>query len=126
MESAIEISGLKIWARHGVLPQERIVGNQYIVDATIYLDLTQAAKSDDLGDTINYAEVVSLIEEEMKQPSALLEHVAGRILHQIAQKFHKAQEAEIRIAKLSPPISAQIKSCAVYLRMKFSNDAKQL
>lgn len=119
MQSAIEISGLRIWARHGVLPQERIIGNRYLVDATIYLDLAHAVQSDNLRDTINYADVVSLIIHEMQTPSALLEHVAGRILQQIAKKFPKAQKAEIRIAKLSPPISAQIDSCAVRMKMNF-------
>lgn len=113
MKTAIEIRGLKMQAFHGALSQERTVGNLYVVDLTLTADLTAAVESDDLDDTIDYGIVVRIIREEMSRPSALLEHVAGRILHHVAWTFPQAAEADLRIAKIAPPVAGEVESCAV-------------
>lgn len=113
MTTSIEIRGLRLQAFHGVLPQERTVGNFYTIDLTIGADLAAAVETDDLGDTIDYGAVVRIIREEMDRPSALLEHVAGRILRHIAWTFPQATEADLSIAKLAPPVEGEVGSCAV-------------
>lgn len=113
MKTFIEISRLRMQAFHGVLPQERVVGNDYIVDCTLTVDFSAAMHSDALEDTINYATVVALIREEMARPSMLLEHVAGRIVTRIQQLSDKVEGIDLRIAKQRPPIEAQIEACAV-------------
>ncbi|MCV5004877.1 dihydroneopterin aldolase, partial [Escherichia coli] len=79
----------KIYAYHGVLPEENILGTYYLINAEIHADLWKAAESDDLNDTINYAMVNDIIHEEMKIPSQLLEHVIGRIMSRIAETFRQ-------------------------------------
>ena len=56
-ESSILLKGLRFSAKHGVLPQERVVGGEYVVNVCIDCDLSKAVKSDDVEDTLNYAEV---------------------------------------------------------------------
>ena len=75
----IFISGLRVYAFHGVLPQERLVGGDYLVDVRVDYSHSLATESDRVEDTLDYSRLHHLIDEEMAIPSALLEHVAGRI-----------------------------------------------
>ena len=83
MSSKIILENIKIYAYHGVLPEEKILGTYYIVNAEIVAEITKAAETDDLNDTINYALINDINHAEMKIPSELLEHVAGRIIRKI-------------------------------------------
>lgn len=112
MITSIEIKGLKLQAFHGVLPQEHTVGNLYCIDLTVRADLAKAMTTDRLEDTLSYATAVRIIQEEMNTPSALLEHVAGRILRRLAATWPEAQEADLRIAKEAPPVGAEVGCCA--------------
>lgn len=56
MKGTVEINGLRIFARHGVLPQERQVGNLFEVSAHLVYPMDRALEHDDLGGTLNYAE----------------------------------------------------------------------
>lgn len=106
----ITIDSLIIHARHGVLEQERRVGNDFIVD--IELDVpcaVSAEETDDLNDTVNYAEIVEIVRSQMMEPSKLLEHVAGRIRRKICERYPTlVSGGSITIKKPTPPISAQI------------------
>lgn len=106
----ITIDSLIIHARHGVLEQERRVGNDFIVD--IELDVPCAAsaeETDDLTDTVNYAEIVEIVRSQMMVPSKLLEHVAGRIRRKICECYPTlVSGGRITIKKPAPPIPAQI------------------
>ena len=55
MKSKIILEDIKIYAFHGVLPEEALIGNNYIINAELHADLEEASKSDNLDDTINYA-----------------------------------------------------------------------
>jgi dihydroneopterin aldolase len=102
-----------------VLNQERTVGNDYSIDVTLGMDLQAAMRSDDLNDTVNYAAVTWLVQEEMRQNSNLLEHVAGRILNRIHATWPQVQSAEIRIAKIAPPIEADVEQCAIRIAIQY-------
>ena len=112
----IELKGMSFFAYHGVLEQEKKVGNTYTVDLKLYTDLSKAMQTDGLEDTINYAAVYEIVKEEMKKRSQLLEHVAGRIINHTKQSFPKITTVEIRLAKLNPPISGDIKEAAVIIK----------
>lgn len=113
MITTIEINNLKIHARHGVLMQERSVGNDFIVTVHLRYPILAAMLSDNVDDTLDYAEVVNIIKDEMAKPSALLEHVAGRIRKRLCDSFPQIDGGMIRVSKLRPPIQAQIDSTAV-------------
>jgi dihydroneopterin aldolase len=115
MNSTIELRGLKFYAYHGVLPQETRVGNHYIVGVALTVSLAKAMISDDLGDTIDYAGVYTVIKQEMAVPSKLLEHVAGRILHSLKRHFPQLTGIKLSISKLNPPVGGDIHSASVVL-----------
>lgn len=113
----IEIENLKIYAFHGVLPQERTVGNMYQIDCIISTDFSRAMLTDCLDDTLSYADAVEVIQTEMKTSSNLLEHVGGRICKALRSRFgNRIENIDLRIAKLAPPIDADIKTCAIHIQ----------
>jgi len=116
MISKIELKELRLYAYHGVLPQETVVGNQFIVNTTITAPLGNAIEEDELEDTINYASVYQIIEQEMRIPSKLLEHVAGRILRSLKEAFPQITALEISVSKLNPPLGGDLYSASVILQ----------
>ena len=62
-ESYIHIDGIRLHARHGVLPQEQLTGNDYIINVRASYDISRAMQTDDVADTLNYAEVYNIIKE---------------------------------------------------------------
>lgn len=107
----INVSGLKLTAYHGVMPQERKVGNEFTVDITLKVDADKAMLSDDITDTVNYAEVVDIVKIQMAVPSKLLEHAAWRIRKALTDRFGTLiYGGSVSIAKMAPPISAQLHS----------------
>jgi len=112
----IEIKKLIFHAFHGVSEQERIAGNNFRIDLKLFLDLSKAIESDNLEDTVDYAEIFNLVKEEMMIPSQLLEHVAGRIVRRIKQEYPVISKISIRLAKNNPPIGGEIQEAAIIIR----------
>nr|WP_297133556.1 dihydroneopterin aldolase [uncultured Prevotella sp.] len=106
MSSKIYLRNVRFHAFHGVLPQERIVGNDYLVNLVLDYDFSSAMQTDDLQGTLNYAEVYQKVREEMAVPSKLLEHVAGRIAHRLFSDFPEIQKLQLSITKVNPPMGA--------------------
>lgn len=116
-QSYIHITDLHIHARHGVLPQEQLTGNDYTVDIKIGFDISRAAQTDDVADTLNYAEVYNIIKEEMNVPSKLIEHVAGRIADKLTARYAKISTIVLRITKLNPPMGADCTGAGVEIHV---------
>ena len=119
MTSKIIFEDLKIYAYHGVLPEETITGTYYLLNIEIHADLWKATETDDLSDTLNYAEINDLIHQKMKIPSQLLEHVAGRIMSSIKKNFSQVEFISIKITKTSPPIKGEMKGVSVAFERQF-------
>ena len=116
MKTSIKLTDIRFFAYHGVLKQERKIGNNYVVNIHLDADLSAACESDNVDDTINYAKVYELVEEEMKHPSNLLEHVAMRILKSIKSAFPQVVNIEVRLAKNNPPVRGEIKCAEVIIK----------
>lgn len=112
----IEINRLRIHSRHGVYAQERIVGNEFEVNVRLVYPAEDAVRTDNLEATLNYAEACDIIKHVMSEPSALLEHVCGRIRAALLERFPLISRGSIRVAKLNPPVeSTRLESVAVEL-----------
>lgn len=109
----IIIDRQRIFARHGVLPQERAVGAYFEVSTEIDTPHNSTLVTDELTDTISYADVAQMIKEEMALPSQLLEHVAWRIARRILKDCHSAQRVTIRVMKENPPMGIECKGAGV-------------
>lgn len=112
--STIEINKLRLRAFHGVMPQERSVGNIFEISLSLGYPIEKAAREDSLAGTLNYAEVIEIVKAEMAIPSDLIEHVAWRIRESIRRHFPAVTGGSVRVAKLLPPVSGvQLESVAV-------------
>lgn len=113
--SQIRLSGLKFYAYHGVLHQERTVGAYFILNLTIDTDFSEALSSDKLDATISYADVLATVQDVMRKPSALLEHLAGRICQALFDGFPAAMAIHLDITKQNPPMGADCIGAGVSL-----------
>lgn len=113
--SYILLKEIRCYAYHGVAPQENLIGNEYIIDLKLKVDISKAAQTDEVADTVNYAEVHQVIMAEMAVPSKLLEHVGGRIIEKLFQQFPALEEIELHLSKRNPPLGADVESAGIEL-----------
>ena len=102
----VSLDNIRIHAFHGCLPQERIVGGEFLVSVKMHLpDDLRALRDDSLEGTVDYAAAYEAVNEEMKTTANLLEHVAWRIARRLLDDFAKAKSVDVSIAKIAPPIT---------------------
>ena len=104
---------MKFYAFHGVLPQENLVGAFYYLDLKLKTDFSRAAETDELEGTVSYADIFTVVKEEMNIPSKLLEHICRRIVSRIFQDFPTIEAIDIRLSKENPPMGACAKNIGV-------------
>lgn len=109
----IYLEGVRLFAHHGVDPQETVVGANFIVDLRLKTDFTHAAQTDELDGTVSYADIHETVKEEMKIPSKLLEHVCERIGQRLFNEFPSIIEISIRLSKENPPMGGDCKNIGV-------------
>lgn len=113
LKGIVEIEKLRLQAFHGVLPQERLVGNTFEVSVALEYDMEKAAECDDVAYALDYSCVVAVVSEVMAVPSSLLENVVLRMKQRILAAFPVVVGGKIKIAKLTPPIPARLTSVSV-------------
>lgn len=101
----IRLSGLAFYSYHGLAEEERRLGQRFVVDLDLRLDLTAAATSDDLGDTIDYSRVYREVETIVTgPPSRLLEALAGRIATHLLAVWPRLEGVLVTVQKPGAPI----------------------
>jgi len=111
----VEIESLMFHAHHGVGAVERIVGNDFRLDIRLEYDASRAMHTDSMATAINYATVVDIVRREMAVPAHLLEHAVGRLRSTLVSEMPQITGGRIRLAKMHPPVSAQLTACAFVL-----------
>ena len=109
----ISLRDVRFRAFHGVLPQERRVGGDFLVTVRVGYPLERAMETDNVDDTLDYSALYALVEREMAEPSKLLEHVAGRIVKAITTSFPEVTSVDLELTKLNPPMGADSEGAAV-------------
>lgn len=102
----IYIKGLKIFAYHGVNPEETENGQEFELDVTMYANLNSARQSDDLEDTVSYSAARKVINAAMtEKPYKLIEKAAEVVANSLLAEFSKLQKVEITLKKPNAPMS---------------------
>jgi len=94
------LKGLKFHGYHGVLPEENVLGQKFVIDLTMSVDLRKAGETDDLNHTVNYAEVfrqVKLVVEG--PPQQLIETVAAKIAKDVLDSHEAVRDIMVRVQK---------------------------
>ena len=120
MRHKIAITGLRVFAHHGVFDFERQNGQDFYVDASIWIDGDKAAFTDDLNNTAHYGDLAKgLVELTKNDPVDLLETLAQRLLD-FALNFGggKVLKAKITVHKPGAPIPYQFEDVSVTVKAK--------
>ena len=120
MKWMIELKSMKFYAYHGVFKQEKKVGNCFIVDVSYSFPMDKAVVSDDIHDTISYADVYNLIKIEMGLPSKLIENLTERISTKIKYEFPQLTYLKIQVSKLNPPLEGEVFCASVTIEKEFN------
>lgn len=111
--TSIHLHRVKLFAHHGVLPQERATGAYFYISLQAETDFGSALHTDELTGTVSYADLFEAVRQEMAVPSALLEHVAGRILHRIFRDFASVSAVHLSLTKENPPMGADCQGAGI-------------
>lgn len=113
----IRLVGIEAWAHHGVLPHERAIGQRFLVDVTLHLDLTAAAAaSDELADTVHYGEVASAVHAALVGPPAdLVEVVAARCAEVALAADARIERVDVALHKPGAPVQVPLTDVVIEL-----------
>ncbi len=114
----VVVKNIRVYAHHGCLKEETIIGSDYIVNVAVHANLTKASQNDNLSDTVDYVHINRIVIEEMALASKLLEHVARRILKRILLEMDIVTKCKVAVAKINPPIGGDVEQVSVVLKEK--------
>ncbi|MGC1515594.1 MAG: dihydroneopterin aldolase [Maribacter sp.] len=114
----VVLENIKAYAHHGCLAQETVIGSDYLINVAVMTDLSKAATSDKLQDTVDYVHINTIVKEEMRIPSKLLEHVAKRIVDRIFSELPTVEKSKVSVSKINPPINGDVEKVTVSLSVK--------
>jgi 7,8-dihydroneopterin aldolase/epimerase/oxygenase len=100
----IELNSIRFFAEHGMYEEEKRVGNEFEVDVSIACKSPKNIISS-IEQTINYAEVFRILQQEFAERKYLLETVAMQIAEKLKQQFPEIEMVKISVRKLNPPIT---------------------
>jgi dihydroneopterin aldolase len=116
MADRIKLRGLKVRGNHGVFEHERADGQNFVVDITVWIDLADAATSDDLADTFDYGVLAQRAATVVAGPARnLIETVAGEIADDV-MKDARVHAVEVTVHKPQAPIPQAFDDVAVVAR----------
>lgn len=114
----IYLNNLQFYANHGLLAEETTLGQRFNVDAVLTVDLGPAGQSDDMYDSVSYADVYTVIEDVVvnQPPAKLLECLAHKLAMRILADFSLVEEVTIKLVKPDPPIRGIYDSVAIEIK----------
>jgi dihydroneopterin aldolase len=119
VSDTIFIKGLLMHARHGVMEHEAEVGQRFVIDLELSIDLADSSRTDKLADTVSYSDVVTSASQAFKgQNYYLLERAAGAVADAVLRDFAKVEAVKVTIHKPHAPIAAIFEDVGVVLTRK--------
>ncbi len=109
----INLEGIKLYAYHGCLDEEALIGSNYEVSVWIDFDFAAAASTDILAKTVDYVVVYDIVKKQMAIRSKLLEHVGKRIFDDIMRYYKNIKGLKILISKINPPMNGNVERVTV-------------
>jgi dihydroneopterin aldolase len=112
----VSIEDIRIFAFHGLYPEERILGNWYTLDVIVESE-TQPNFSDDIANTIDYSQIYAICKLVMANPVDLLETVAEKIAQKIRDEISEEVSILVQISKENPPLGLSAGRSTVVYRL---------
>ena len=110
----IHIKNLEVFARHGIFPEENVLGQKFVVSAVLYTSTREAGRADDLAKSIHYGEVSRFITEFMEQNTfQLLETAAERLAEELLLNTERLEKIRLEIKKPWAPVALPLETVSV-------------
>jgi 7,8-dihydroneopterin aldolase/epimerase/oxygenase len=109
----IKLKNIRTFSHHGCLIEEAKIGSDYSIDLEVKTDLRKSSVTDDLKDTVDYVLLNQIVVEEMAIRSALLEHVAQRIIIRMFKEVASISRIKVNVCKLNPPIGGDVEAVTI-------------
>ena len=101
---SIQVSGIRAYGYVGYLPEERVLGQWFEVNLTLWVDLAPAGNSDDLSDTLDYREAIAIVKEQISTAKFdLVEKLVSAIADKILS-LEKVNQVRVQLSKPAAPI----------------------
>lgn len=113
----IGLEQVQIRAFHGLYPEERIIGNDFILD--VFVTIPGTTHIDHIADTVNYQGLYNIVKKVMAIPQPLLEQVVYSITDAIKEKYPEIQKSSVTLRKMNPPMGATIRNSMVSLEKTY-------
>lgn len=110
----ISLDGIEVWANHGVMEHEADLGQRYVVDVTIHVDLAAAAASDDLADTVDYGALSALVVHTFGAPrTRLVESVTSRVATSVLAHDERITAVDVTVHKPAAPLTVPVRDVRI-------------
>ncbi|MBC5638431.1 dihydroneopterin aldolase [Ornithinibacillus sp. BX22] len=110
----IILTNMQFYGYHGLLPEEKKLGQRFLVDAELYLDTKKAGKSDDMYDSIDYSQAYAHVKKIVEGSSKnLIEAIAEEVASDLLGSFSLLEACRVKVIKPDPPIPGHYQSVAV-------------
>lgn len=114
---SVHLSGMAFHAYHGAHPEEKSLGQRFLVDVTVEGDFSAAGRSDKLADAVDYGPIYRAVREIMESESVnLLEHLGERICQAVLALSPQIRSVEAAITKPSAPVAGVLAGATVTIR----------
>ena len=117
----IKIKDLEIFSNHGVLKEENVLGQKFLISADIYLDTRKAGSTDDISDSVDYSQICHLIKKIMESNTfKLIETAAEKLSHDILSHYSRINRVVLEVKKPWAPILLPLEYVSVTVDRKWS------
>ncbi len=118
MKATVKVENLKIYAFHGCMEEEKVIGSDYVVNICAICSVGKKAFEDEIGGTVDYVDLARIAKREMSVRSKLLEAVVNRIITCCFNEISVLEQISVSVSKLNPPINADVDSVSVRIDKK--------
>ena len=118
MNATVKVENLKIYAFHGCMKEEKVIGGDYVVNICATCSVGKKAFEDEICGTVDYVDLARIAKREMSIRSKLLEAVVNRIISCCFDEISVLDQISVTVSKLSPPINADVDSVSVSIDKK--------
>lgn len=113
MADFVEIRGLRALGKHGLAPGEKDQAQPFEIDLNLYLDLSRAAETDNIDDTVDYGPLCTRIVELVERETFDLIEILAQRIADIAKSDARVEKVTVSLRKLRPPVAAHLASAGV-------------
>jgi len=118
MKATVKVENLKIYAFHGCMEEEKVIGSDYIVDICAACSVGKKAFGDEIEGTVDYVDLARIAKREMSIRSKLLEAVVNRIINSCFNEIPVLEQISVTVSKINPPINADVAFVSVSMDKK--------